>query len=285
MVNEEGRPRKIMKRIFGTILPLLCALVVTAQEKTGEWHVLAFYSAGNDLAHISFVNEAKSWFAAKGREIGYCFETTSDWSKLNYDAVRAYDLIIFLDSRPEEPVQRESFRRYMEEGGAWMGFHFAAFALTPSAFPQNWEWYHNDFLGSGMYRSNTWRPTSAVLRVEKEHPVTTELPAKFKSAPNEWYRWESELRANPEIDILVSIDPESFPLGTGPKEDEIWHEGYYPVVWTNRRFRMVYFNMGHNDMDYDGGTDKSLSSTFGSKAQNLLITNALVWSIASDDPD
>jgi len=27
----------------------------------------------------------------------------------------------------------------------------------------------------------------------------------------------------------------SFPLGTGPKPYEIWHSGYYPVVWTNKR--------------------------------------------------
>ena len=54
----------------------------------------------------------------------------------------------------------------MEKGGAWMGFHFAGFALTPSAVPQNWDWYHNEFLGSGSYVGNTWRPTSAVLRVE-----------------------------------------------------------------------------------------------------------------------
>ena len=52
-----------------------------------------------------------------------------------------------------------------------MGFHFAGFALTPSEFPQNWDWYHNEFIGAGQYVSNTWRPTSAILRVEdSKHP-------------------------------------------------------------------------------------------------------------------
>lgn len=41
-----------------------------------------------------------------------------------------------------------------------------------------------------------------------------------------------DLRQNPDIDILLSIDSTSFPLGTGPKPHEIWHSGYYPVVWT-----------------------------------------------------
>ena len=141
----------------------------------------------------------------------------------------------------------------MEKGGAWMGFHFAGFALTPSDFPQDWSWYHDEFLGAGSYRSNTWRPTSAVLRVEAPgHPALRGLPATFTAAPNEWYRWEKDLRQNPAIQILLAIDPSSFPLGTGPKPHEIWHEGYYPVVWTNRHYRMAYVNMGHDDLG-DGG--------------------------------
>ena len=164
------------------------------------------------------------------------------------------------------------------EHGAVVGFHFAGFALTPSKFPQDWDWYHNEFLGAGSYVSNTWRPTSAVLRVEApDHPVTSGLSATFKSAPSEWYRWEKDLRTNPDIQILLSIDPASFPLGTGPKPHEIWHSGYYPVAWSNKRYRMVYMNMGHNDMDYENKTNKELSSTFSEGAQNALITNALLW--------
>ncbi len=49
------------------------------------------------------------------------------------------------------------------------------------------------------------------------------------------------------------------------------------MVWTNKRYRMVYMNMGHNDMDYENKTNKELSSTFSEPAQNALITNALLW--------
>src|SRR4030095_10873574 len=196
---------------------------------------------------------------------------------LNSDFLSKYQVVVFLDTRPEEPPQRAAFQAYMEHGGAWMGFHFAGFALTPSAYPANWDWYHNTFLGSGSYVSNTWRPTSAVLRVEdRTHPATHHLPETFRSSPSEWYRWEKDLRQNPDIDILLSIDSSSFPLGTGPKPHEIWHSGYYPVVWTNNKYNMIYFNMGHNDMDY-GKTYKQLSSTFSSADQNKLIIDALLW--------
>jgi hypothetical protein len=197
---------------------------------------------------------------------------------MNPDFLAAYEVVIFLDTRPEDPGQRMAFENYMRTGGSWLGFHFAGFALNNSDYPDNWDWYQDVFLGCGEYRSNTWRPTTAVLKVEdQEHPVTERLPERIQSAPNEWYHWEKDVRKNPDIKILLSIDPLSFPLGTGPKPDEIWHAGYFPVVWTHAQYRMVYLNMGHNDMDHEGGSKRPLSSTFSSDGQNKLILAALLW--------
>jgi hypothetical protein len=252
-----------------------------ASHATPKFSVVAFYTAKEDDAHISFVREARSWFPAMAAKHNFSFASTSDWRNLNADFLSRYQVVVFLDTRPEAPEQRSAFRTYMEHGGAWMGFHFSAFALTPSAYPQDWEWYHDTFLGSGQYVSNTWRPTSAVLRVEDAmHPATRRLPATFQSAPNEWYRWEKDLRQNPAIDVLLSIDSTSFPLGTGPKPQEIWHSGYFPVAWTNRNYRMIYLNMGHNDIDYEhlyDSTNRTLSHTLGSPVQDRLIVEALLW--------
>lgn len=239
--------------------------------------MLAFYTGVNDRAHISFVGEANRWFAETGRKEGFTYEATPDWARLNAAELAGKQVVVFLDTRPERPEQRDAFRKYMEGGGAWLGFHFAGFALTPSKYPQDWDWYHQQFLGAGSYVSNTWRPTPATLKVEASHPITAGLPATFKSAASEWYRWENDLRTKPDIRILLSIDPSSFPLGTGPKPHEIWHEGYYPVVWTNTRYRMVYMNMGHNDIDYENKTNRELSSTFAEPSQNALIVNAISW--------
>jgi uncharacterized protein len=270
-------------RVVGVGLAALC---LSTGGPVRGWHpgdrapfrVLAFYTARHDPAHISFVREANRWFPEIARTHGFAYEATDDWGRLTLPSLAGYQVVVFLDTRPDDPAQRAAFRRYMEGGGGWLGFHFAGFALTPSDYPQDWDWYHETFLGSGSYVSNTWRPTSAVLRVDApDHPVTRGLPPTFRSAPSEWYRWERDLRANPDIRILLSIDSSSFPLGTGPKPEEIWHAGYYPVAWTNTRYRMVYVNMGHNDIDYEGKTDRTLSSTFSSPAQNRLIVQALRW--------
>lgn len=249
--------------------------LVYSQNKV--FRILAFYTAKEDAAHISFVGEALPWFDSVGKANGFSFEATRDWSRLANLTKDSFQVLIFLDSRPEEATQRSGFRRYMENGGAWMGFHFAGFALTPSAFNQDWDWYHESFLGCGQYKSNTWRPTGAVLINEQpHHPALKGLPGKIHAAPNEWYRWEKDLRKNKGIKVLLSIDASSFPLGTGPKPEEIWYSGDYPVVWTNTRYRMLYFNMGHNDMDY-GGTNRTLSSTFSSPEQNRVIVQGLLW--------
>ena len=267
-------------RAIAFCVSCLCIFAVQAKSAP-KFKVIAFYTGKDDLAHISFVREANQWFPKLAAQNDFSYDATTNWNDLNPEFLLRFQVVLFLDTRPENPAQRRAFQEYMEHGGAWMGFHFCAFALTPSACPQNWDWYHEKFLGSGEYVSNTWRPTAAVLRVEdRTHPATKNLPATFTSAPNEWYRWKNDLRKNPDIKVLLSIDPSSFPLGTGPKPNEIWHEGDYPVAWSNKHYRMVYVNMGHNDMDYEhkfDQTNRTLSFTFANETQNRFILDSLLW--------
>jgi hypothetical protein len=270
--------QSISIKIFAIALLCLCIAGSLHAQKKPRFNVIAFYTAKNDQAHISFVHEANKWFPLMAAKYNFGYDSTSNWSNLNEAFLAKYKVVLFLDTRPEDPAQRAAFEKYMRNGGGWMGFHFSAFALTPSDFNADWDWYHNEFLGSGQYGSNTWRPTSAILRVEdRKHPATKHLPETFKASPNEWYRWEKDLRKNPDIRILMSIDSTSFPLGTGPKPHEVWHSGYYPVVWTNRNYKMIYLNMGHNDIDYEGKTNKDLSHTLGNPIEDKLILDAIEW--------
>lgn len=269
------------RKVLAIFLSLFWVTAISAQSKHPKFNVIAFYTGKNDLAHVSFVNEANRYFPEMAAKHNFSYQSTSNWNNLNAAFLSKYQVVLFLDTRPEKSEQRAAFKKYMENGGAWMGFHFAAFALEKSAYDMNWDWYHNTFLGSGAYGSNTWRPTSAILKVEdKKHPVNKNLPATFKAQPNEWYRWQNDLRKNPDIKILLAIDSASFPLGTGPKSHEIWQSGYYPVVWSNKNYKMIYINMGHNDMDYEhkyDNTNRTLSFTFDNEAQNNMILNGLIW--------
>jgi hypothetical protein len=259
------------------LLFFICNLSSATRKKSGpEFSVIAFFTGKNDAAHVSYVHEANRWFSEMAEKFRFKYDSTNNWENMNDDFLSRYQVVIFLDTRPDSVNQREAFQRYIEGGGGWMGFHFSAFALTPSAYPQDWDWYHEKFLGAGQYSGNTWAPTSAVLRVEeRNHPATKNLPETFVASPNEWYKWENNLKNNPNIKILVSIDSSSFPLGTGPKPNEIWHSGYYPIVWSNPKYKMIYINMGHNIVDYKTG--ETLSHTFGNKFQDRLVIDALLW--------
>lgn len=276
MTNLNSRLRNLL---LLAVMILFCNANLRSETfKKPEFRVIAFYTGKNDQAHISFVHEANEWFARMAGKYHFQYDSTNEWGNLNAGFLSTYQVVVFLDTRPEDSSQRAAFEEYMKNGGAWIGFHFAAFALDESAIPQNWDWYHNTFLGSGEYAGNTWKPTSAILRIEKRRsPVAKKVPELFKSSPNEWYKWKNDLRKNPDIEIIASIDTTSFPLGTGPKLYEIWHSGYYPVVWTNRNYKMLYINMGHNDIDYEHHTNKELSFTFADANTEKLVLNGLFW--------
>ena len=234
-----------------------------------NFKVIAFYNGTWDAAHISFVKEANPWFTQLAAANNFSYTATTNWSLLNASNLAQYKVVMFLDDGPP-PAQRAAFQQYMQNGGGFIGFHVSAFNTNPG----QWDWYHNQFLGTGAFQSNTWGPTTAVLRVEdRTHPSTTRLPATFTSAVSEWYSWQRDLRQNPNIKILASVDPSSFPLGTDP--NQTWRSGYYPIMWTNKNYKMLYANFGHNAMNYS--TNQPLSSTFASEIQNRFLLDGLLW--------
>jgi trehalose utilization protein/ricin-type beta-trefoil lectin protein len=240
-----------------------------AQAAATPFKVLAFYNGTWDAAHIDFDKEAKEWFPQAGAQNGFTWEATTDWSRLSATGLAGYRVIMFLDDAP--PAERRAaFQQYMQNGGAWMGFHVSAFTTDAAG----WPWYYNTFLGSGNFATNTWGPTAETLRIEdRAHPTTANLPATISSSVSEWYSWTRDLRQNPDIDILASIDPGSFPVGTDPNQQ--WRSGFYPLIWTNRNYKMIYTNFGHNGMNYD--TNTRTSSTFASASQNQWLISSIRW--------
>ena len=142
-----------LKKLLPILFLLFTGFFVQAGNHPKSFKAIAFYTAKNDQAHISFVREANRWFSEISVKNRFSYVSTNDWSRLNPDTLSKYRVVVFLEVRPEMPEQRIAFQEYMKNGGAFMGFHFAAFALNPSAYPQNWDWYHQEFLGSGEYKS------------------------------------------------------------------------------------------------------------------------------------
>ncbi len=241
---------------------LSSALPAAAQYATGpRFKVLAFYSRNVEGAHYEFALDALAYFERLNAGDGFIFHKTMDFADLNDEKLKDYDLVIWLNNVPRDPAQREAFRRYMENGGGWLGFHVSAYNDKNT----NWPWFR-DFLGCGVFWRNNWPAQPVKVVVERDHPVTRALPPAFIAPESEWYQWTPSPRENPDVEVLVSISPDNYPLGI----KDIIDGGDFPIVWTNTRYRMVYLNMGH------GGTE------FTDATQNLLVINAFRWVLSAD---
>ncbi len=59
---------KLEKKLLCLSFGLFCAITLFAQKQNSRFKVIAFYTAKNDLAHISFVHEANKWFPKMGEK-------------------------------------------------------------------------------------------------------------------------------------------------------------------------------------------------------------------------
>lgn len=266
-------PRRPLLRILAFFAACLgLTFASPAVQAATPFKVLAFYSGTYDAAHISFEKEANAWFPQQAAANGFTYTATNNWNQLTTLTPSQYQVVMFLDDQPQSQAQFEGFQRYMQAGGAFYGFHVTAY--NDNTTPSYANWFHNDFLGTGRFTSNTWGPTPETLKIEnRTHPSTVNLPATIKSSTSEWYAWQYDLRQNPNISILASMDTATFPIGTDP--NQTWYSGYYPIAWTNKNYKMIYANFGHNAMNYE--TNTALSSTFESADQNRFLLDGLKW--------
>ncbi len=237
--------------------------------------VITFYSGKNDEAPISFVKEASDWVSQVPSQLPFEYPSTRHCDRLLSLPRDPYPYVIFLDTRREMPAQRAAFETHIKKRGAWRGFQFSAFSLSLSIYPQKWNWYHAHFLESG----NTWHHTVAPLPFEAAQKTLKEgLFIPFKSSLKEGHKWKKEFRKNLDIEVFLSIHPSHFPLGIGPKSDEIGCS--FPGETGIIKYQMMYINMEHADMNYQRKHDNqatSLSSTFEKTEQNQFIANGLKW--------
>jgi len=63
-------------------------------KKEADFKVIAFYTAKSDQGHISFVNEANSWFLEMGKKNRFTYFSTNDWSNLSSGFISEFDVVI-----------------------------------------------------------------------------------------------------------------------------------------------------------------------------------------------
>lgn len=227
-----------------------------------RFKALVYYTEHAEEAHVEFARQAVDFFKRLNYGDGYILETATDFSGYDYNKLKEYEIVVMLNAYPNEKSEREAFEKYMENGGGWMGFHAAAYNDKNT----NWPWFLK-FIGGGTFYCNNWPPQPVLVEVDNQtHPVTKNLPASFVVPESEWYQWNPSPRENEDIEVLVSISQKNYPFGI----KDIVTFGDFPIVWTNKNYRMIYLNMGHGDDEFTDATQK------------LLFINAFRWVLSRD---
>ena len=228
------------------------------QPVPAQPRVLLFFSLNVEADHVLFATDALRFFAETGDRHNFRVEGTSNWADLNEENLRQYNLVVWLNGSPPS-AQQPAFERYMENGGAWLGFHVAAYYDRSS----HWEWF-KQFIGGTAFGVNNWPPLPARLMVDDTaSPVTKDIPKSFTAPINEWYSWRPSPRLDKNVHVLLTLDPAQYPLGIKSLITD--RDPDVPVVWTNTRYKMLYMNMGHGD------------KIFTAPTQNKLIENGILW--------
>jgi hypothetical protein len=90
------------RHIFFNVI-LFLPVLSQAQDRNAKqmFHVVSFYTAKNDLAHISFVHEANKWFSDAAKKYHFSYDSTDNWNNLNEDFLKNYQVVLFFDTRPD----------------------------------------------------------------------------------------------------------------------------------------------------------------------------------------
>jgi uncharacterized protein len=248
----------MIKRSILMVAILAFGLIpIAGSAQQAHLHVLAFYSTNVERDHVDFALQAVKFFGDAAKRDDFQFESTTNWDDLNPERLKDVQIVMCLNDSAHTAQQRAAFEQYMEHGGGWFGFHFAAYNDRGT----HWPWFVQ-FLGGAVFYGNNWPPLPALLDVDdKTSPVTRHLPEHFLAPATEWYSWQPDPRASKDVKVFATLDPSNFPLGF---KDTITG-GDIPVIWTNTKYRMIYMNMGHGD------------KIFSDEHQNQMFEDAVQW--------
>src|SRR5690625_1098929 len=215
------------------LILLSITLFSCSQKRSGAPQVLVFTKTAG-FHHASIADGEKA-IIKMGGEKGFEVDTTSDADKFVEDTLEQYATVICLNATGDvlNARQQADFKRYIQAGGGYVGIHAA------SDTEYKWPWYGKLV---GAYFDNHPRPQEATLHIHKDKnfPVTDSLPDPW-IRKDEWYNF---IEAPEDVQVLVSIDEDSYEGGT--------NGDHHPMVWYHDYDggRSFYMELGHTSESY-----------------------------------
>ena len=209
-----------------------------------------------DAAHAAFVSLAKAH--------GWELVSTDKGGAITPGVLRQFDAVIWNNISGDvlSLSQRAALKRYIEQGGAFVGVHGAD--GDPVTW---WDWYVDTLIGA-RFKGHPYPKQFQTARVVLDNaadPIAQGLPGDW-TMQEEWYSFRNNPRSSGSH-ILATLDESTYePVFMGTEDLRM---GDHPLVWTRcvGAGRMFYSAIGHRPEMY---TDPIYVR---------MLTNAVGWAV------
>ncbi|HLH04050.1 MAG TPA: ThuA domain-containing protein [Bryobacteraceae bacterium] len=208
---------------------------------------ILIFSKTNGFRDDDAIRSANRALAAIATSRGWSTFFTENGAVFNAGDLARFDATIWNNTSGDvlTSAQKQAFRRYVENGGGFVGIHGAG------GDPRyEWRWYVETLIGA-QFEGHTLHPQfqRALIRIAQPNDVTMQgLPAEW-SRVDEWYSFANTPAAQ-GAKVLAVLDESTY-------EPKMWWKdirmGSHPIIWKHcvGKGRAFYSALGHSAVTYD----------------------------------
>ena len=224
----------------------------------GEPGVLLFTKT-NGFRHREAIDAGSEVIKRLARERGWSLFHTENGAVFQEESLSRFRVVVWHNASgaPVNDAQRAALRRWIEQGGGFVGTHAS---LDDSH--SGWEWYQSEFVGA-KFIGHIMGPQfqEATVRVEQgNHPATAHLGDTWRHA-EEWYSFNQSVRGQVGVEVLATVDESTY----SPRMKILWADkdlamGDHPIVWTRTvgAGRAYFSALGHRGEAYAAPEHRAL---------------------------
>ena len=235
--HKQIHMKKIMYFLVAIILGISVNSAYAQNQSRNQFAVLVYTSP--DQWHNVTEPTALNEFSRLSDRHAFSLKITQVVNDFNDENLAKYDVLVFLHSttRDLSVEQLESFKRFIRNGGGFVGIHAA------SACKGEGEWYRK--LIGRTFTDHPEEQTGVMRVLDKNHPSTMHLPDRWVWT-DEWYSFSEPLTEN--LKVLITVDESTYdPDRTWGNENRTGMGDFHPVAWYQEfdGGRSFYTALGH----------------------------------------
>jgi uncharacterized protein len=221
---------------------------------------LLIFSKTNGYRDEPAIQASNAALVGIARKRGWPYYVTENAAVMNADQLKRFKVTVWNNTSGDthDPAQREAFKTWLENGGAFVGLHGAG------GDPRyDWAWYPETLI-KAQFTEHSSRQLGTVHVEDRNSPIMKGIPEDWaRTVRDEWYSFKESPRAK-GVHVLAVADEKSYNPGRTSMGAD------HPLVWTHcvGKGKVFYSALGHP------------AASYIEEPLNLqLIENALAWAL------